>query len=66
MPSNYGFIELADVLAAFRERPATVSVVVTGRNAPDELVAAADLVTEMRALKHPFEQGIRAQMGIDF
>jgi cob(I)alamin adenosyltransferase len=43
-----------------------VSVVITGRNAPEALIAAADLVTEMRSVKHPFEQGRKAQIGIDY
>jgi hypothetical protein len=43
-----------------------VSVVVTGRNAPEALLEAADLVTDMRSLRHPFEQGRKAQPGIDF
>jgi cob(I)alamin adenosyltransferase len=63
---NYGFVELADVLAALRDRPPHVHVVLTGRNAPDELRAAADLVTEMTAVKHPFERGVTAQPGIDY
>ena len=63
---NYGFVPLADVLATLRERPPHVHVVVTGRSAPDELMAEADLVTEMKSVKHPFEKGIRAQAGLDF
>jgi precorrin-4/cobalt-precorrin-4 C11-methyltransferase len=63
---NYGFLELGEVLAAFRDRPEPVHVVVTGRNAPNELVELADLVTDMRPVKHPFERGIPAQPGIDF
>ena len=43
-----------------------VSVVVTGRNAPEELLAIADLITEMKSIKHPFEQGRKAQVGIDY
>jgi ATP:corrinoid adenosyltransferase len=54
------------VLTAFRDRPAHVHVVVTGRNAPDEMMALADLVTEMRSVKHPFERGLPAQPGVDF
>ena len=41
-------------------------VIVTGRNAPDALIAAADLVTDMQAVKHPFQKGLRAQPGLDF
>jgi cob(I)alamin adenosyltransferase len=63
---NYGFIELDDVLAALRDRPAHVHVVVTGRNAPDALCELADLVTDMKPIKHPFERGVAAQLGIDY
>jgi cob(I)alamin adenosyltransferase len=63
---HYGFLELADVLAALRDRPRHVHVVLTGRNAPDELREAADLVTDMTAVKHPFERGVAAQPGIDY
>ena len=63
---NYGFVPVADVLEALRTRPRHVTVVITGRNAPDELLAAADLVTEMKSLKHPFEQGKKAVPGIDY
>jgi cob(I)alamin adenosyltransferase len=63
---NYGFVDGAEVIAALRGRPPHVHVVVTGRNAPAELIAAADLVTEMTAIKHPFEQGRKAEPGIDY
>ena len=63
---NYGFIELDDVLAALRDRPAHVHVVLTGRKAPEELCAFADLVTDMTVVKHPFERGIAAQIGLDY
>jgi cob(I)alamin adenosyltransferase len=63
---NYGFVPIAEVVETLRLRPAHVSVVVTGRNAPEALIAAADLVTEMQSRKHPFEQGRKAQIGIDF
>jgi cob(I)alamin adenosyltransferase len=63
---NYDFVPLAEVLETLRARPAPVTVVVTGRNAPDELCALADLVTEMKSLKHPFDQGKKALPGIDY
>ncbi|WP_437928087.1 cob(I)yrinic acid a,c-diamide adenosyltransferase [Sorangium sp. So ce291] len=63
---HYGFIAEEELLAALRARPAHVHVVITGRNAPDALVALADLVTEMKSVKHPFEQGMKAQIGVDF
>jgi len=63
---HYGFLELAEVLAVLRGRPAHVHIVVTGRNAAPELVEAADLVSEMTLVKHPFESGQKAQIGVDF
>ena len=63
---NYDFVGLEEVLATLRARPAHVHVVITGRNAPDELVELADLVSEMKSVKHPFEKGVSAQPGIDF
>jgi len=63
---NYGFVPIADVITALQQRPPHVSVLVTGRNAPEALVAAADLVTEMQSRKHPFQQGRKAQIGIDY
>ena len=65
-PLNYGWLDTAEVLADIRARPAGTHVVVTGRNAPDALVEMADLVTEMRLVKHPYrDQGIGAQPGIE-
>jgi cob(I)alamin adenosyltransferase len=63
---NYGFVSVEEVLAQLAARPPHVHVVITGRNAPEALVEAADLVTEMRAVKHPFERGVRAQLGLDY
>ncbi|MDH4225720.1 MAG: cob(I)yrinic acid a,c-diamide adenosyltransferase [Deltaproteobacteria bacterium] len=63
---QYGFLDLPQVLEELSARPPTMHVVLTGRGAPPELVALADLVTEMKPVKHPFEQGIPAQPGIDF
>jgi len=63
---NYGFVELDDVLGALRDRPPHVHVVATGRNAPEALRGVADLVTEMTAVKHPFERGVAAQPGLDY
>lgn len=55
-----------DVLDVLRARPETVDVVCTGRGAPQELIEYADLVTEMREIKHPYQQKIPAKKGIDF
>lgn len=63
---TYGWLDTDAVIAAIRARPVGTHVIVTGRDAPEALVAAADLVTEMRLVKHPYrEQGIGAQPGIE-
>ncbi len=66
---SYKMLPVAEILEAFRTihaaQPA-LHIVVTGRDAPAELIEAADLVTEMREIKHPFTAGIRAQQGIEF
>ncbi|MCU1265313.1 MAG: cob(I)alamin adenosyltransferase [Acidobacteria bacterium] len=58
--------EVVDELQAARTSQPALHIVVTGRDAPAELIEAADLVTEMREVKHPFTAGIRAQRGIEF
>jgi cob(I)alamin adenosyltransferase len=63
---RYDYLPLDEVLAGFAARPAMTHVVATGRNAPDALIAAADLVTEMGLVKHPFRGGVKAQAGIEF
>jgi cob(I)alamin adenosyltransferase len=65
-PINWGWIPLADVVQAIRTRPPSVNVILTGRDAPDELVELADTVTEMRNRKHAFDRGVKAIQGIDF
>jgi len=63
----YGLLPVSEVVETLRRRPSDLHLVVTGRGAPDELLAAADLVTEMREVKHPYrDQSIRAQKGIEF
>lgn len=64
-PLRYGWLPLEPVLACLRERPPHVHVVLTGRDAPAELVDAADTVTEMRLVKHHHQQGVPAQRGIE-
>jgi len=63
---RYDYLPLDEVLAVAAARPAMKHLVVTGRNAPQELIDAADLVTEMTQVKHPFRGGIKAQAGIEF
>jgi len=62
---TWGWVDVADVAAAIRDRPAHVNVVITGRDAPQELIDVADTVTEMRSVKHAYERGIRALRGVD-
>ena len=63
---RYDYLDTAEVVAALATRPAMKHVVVTGRNAKDQLIEAADLVTEMEQIKHPFRSGVKAQIGIEF
>ena len=63
---RYDYLPLDEVLARLTARPADKHVVVTGRNAPQGLIDAADLVTEMTLVKHPFRAGVKAQPGIEF
>lgn len=63
---RYDYLDLTEVLVGLAARRASLHVVVTGRNAKPELVAAADLVTEMGAVKHHFAAGVKAQKGIEF
>jgi cob(I)alamin adenosyltransferase len=63
---RYDYLDVAQVVADLEARPRDKHVVVTGRNAKPELLAIADLVTEMTLVKHPFEAGVKAQRGIDF
>ena len=65
-PLNWGWIDADDVEATFRNRPAKVSLVLTGRDAPDWMVEMADTVTEMVKTKHAYDSGIAAKKGIDF
>ena len=61
-----GLLALADVVELLGRRKEDVSVILTGRAAPQELIDLADMVTEMREIKHPFQQGILALKGIDY
>ena len=61
-----GYIDVGTVLPRLEARPPMQHVVITGRGAPPELIEAADLVTEMKQVKHPFRHGIKAQPGVEF
>ncbi len=63
---NYGFIDGDDVVATLVNKPEAITVVLTGRNAPESLCNIADLITEMKMLKHPYSDGHRALVGVDF
>ena len=64
---RYYYIDVNEVVAFLRdEKPEMTHVVLTGRNAKDELIELADLVTEMELVKHPFRAGIKAQIGVEF
>lgn len=63
---NLGLVDISQVLDLVKSRPPHVTVVLTGNYAKAELVEIADLVTEMKQIKHPFERGKRAKKGIDF
>src|SRR5437764_6498504 len=63
---RYGYLPLDQVMSVLRAKPRDLHVVVTGRNAPPELIEAADLVTEMTLVKHPFRAGAKGDGGIEF
>jgi cob(I)alamin adenosyltransferase len=63
---TWGWLDVNKVVTAITERPAHVNIVITGRDAPEELIAVADTVTEMKEIKHAYQQGIRAKRGIDY
>jgi len=65
-PMTYGWIPVEEVIDTLRQRPQGLHVIITGRDAPQELIDFADLVTEMREVKHPYKKGVKARPGIDF
>ena len=66
-PLKYGWLDLAEVLTWLQaNRPLTLHLILTGRYAPVDLMEYADLVTEMNVIKHPYQQGIKGQPGIEF
>jgi cob(I)alamin adenosyltransferase len=65
-PMHYGWLDTSEVIEILKARSEMQHVIITGRNAPEELMEYADLVTEMNVVKHPYQQGIKAQPGIEF
>lgn len=63
---DYGYLDVDEVVEALKAKPQDMHIILTGRNAPQKLIDAAHLVTEMREIKHPFHEGIYAQKGIEF
>ncbi len=63
---DFGLIKIEEVINFLKEKPEEVEVIITGRNASSELIDLADLVTEMREIKHPFQKGIKARIGIEY
>jgi cob(I)alamin adenosyltransferase len=63
---RYDYLPLDEVVEVLKRRPPDTHVIVTGRNAKDEIIEIADLVTEMEFVKHPFRSGVKAQAGIEF
>lgn len=63
---TYGWVPVEEVVAGLRDRAPRTNVVITGRDAPDEIVELADTVTEMRKVKHAFDQGVTARKGIEY
>jgi cob(I)alamin adenosyltransferase len=63
---RYDYLPLDEVIKVLKSKPRDTHVIVTGRNAKDELIEIADLVTEMTEIKHPFRAGVKAQAGIEF
>lgn len=65
-PLKYGWLSVTEAISTLSKRPENVHVIITGRDAPPELIDFADLVTEMKEIKHPLKKGIKAQKGIEF
>jgi cob(I)alamin adenosyltransferase len=65
-PLKWGWVDVGEVVETLRNRPGTQHVVITGRDAPPELIDAADLVTEMTKVKHPMDAGRKGQKGIEW
>ncbi len=63
---RYDYLPVEEVIEVLKAKPEMKHVIITGRNAKDELIEAADLVTEMEMIKHPFRAGVKAQKGIEF
>jgi len=63
---NYGLLDQNEVIRFLEEKPSRLHIIITGRDADDKLIDLADLVTEMREIKHPYQKGVKAIKGIEF
>jgi len=63
---KFGLLEEKDVLDFIEQKPADVHLILTGRDATEQIIERADLVTEMKEIKHPYQKGIKAQKGVEF
>ncbi|HPL01804.1 MAG TPA: cob(I)yrinic acid a,c-diamide adenosyltransferase [bacterium] len=63
---SYDLVEAGEIIKILNDRPVRQTVILTGRNAPEEILEIADLVTEMKNIKHPYDIGIQAKRGIDY
>ena len=63
---NLGLIDVQEIIKIIKDKPANLDLVLTGNHAKEEIIELADLVTEMKEIKHPFKSGIKAKKGIDF
>ncbi|MGQ4915359.1 MAG: cob(I)yrinic acid a,c-diamide adenosyltransferase [Candidatus Asgardarchaeia archaeon] len=63
---HYGLIDVNSVISIIKNKPRTVEIILTGRYAPKEIIELADLVTEMKEIKHPYKKNILARAGIDY
>ncbi|MFZ2330284.1 MAG: cob(I)yrinic acid a,c-diamide adenosyltransferase, partial [Atribacterota bacterium] len=63
---DFDLLKADEVVNFLKDKPEGVEIIITGRNAPAELIELADLVTEMQEIKHPFQKGIQARIGIEY
>ena len=66
MALYYELLDLKEVVKKMKEKPQNVEIVITGRRAPEKIIEIADLVTEMKEVKHPYQKGVEARRGIEY
>lgn len=65
-PLQYGFISISEFIDLIKNKNKKTEIILTGRNMPSEIIELADLVTEMKKIKHPFDKGVKARKGFDY